>query len=274
MSARGQCVRELEQLCERGDAMRRLVAVEVEVQAGDGEARPRAGLPEAIDEPQDLVRSQPEARRCREVGREPECDGHVAVRTLGDLGQQAQLVGIVDHDRDARGDAQLQECARLDRSRHHHVCGRHVAREHLKQLPLAGDVDSQARAPGLVDERQRLVGLAGEEDLQIDAGDGGRVPELPRVAGERRRIQHVERRSVALDPLRKLLGVSAELDLPGLEAGRQRDDAFTARSHPGGGIGGLEVHAHAGARSRGPRRALSRYSSRQRCTIRRAQRSA
>ena len=154
------------------------------------------------------------------------------------------------------------------------VCGRHVAREHLKQLPLAGDVDSQARAPGLVDERQRLVGLAGEEDLQIDAGDGGRVPELPGVAGERRRIQHVERRSVALDPLRKLLGASAELDLPGLEAGRQRDDAFTARSHPGGGIGGLEVHAHAGARSRGPRRALSRYSSRQRCTIRRAQRSA
>src|SRR6185295_18781068 len=72
MSARGQCIGELEQLSERGDAFRRLVAVEVEVQAGDGEARPRTGLPEAIDEPQDLVRPQPEARRCREVGGEPE----------------------------------------------------------------------------------------------------------------------------------------------------------------------------------------------------------
>jgi hypothetical protein len=122
----------------------------------------------AVGERDDLGRRQAEAGVGGHLWCEAERDRHVAPGALGHIGEQRQLILVVDHHRRAGGHAQLQERERLDGGRDDDIFGRHVASEHLGELALAGDVDAEAAARRLVDQGQCLVGLAGEEDPQLD----------------------------------------------------------------------------------------------------------
>ena len=107
---------------------------------------------------------RPRERRARAAARPARLPRRAATSS-----EQPQLVLVVDHDGRARRDAELEQRARLHRRRHDDVGGRNAAIEHLLQLALARDVDPEPVADGLVDERERLVGLAGEEDPEVDA---------------------------------------------------------------------------------------------------------
>ena len=206
--------------------------------------------------------------RPREVGREPQRDRHVAARTRGDLGQQPQLVLVVDHDRGARGDAQLEQRARLDRCGHDDVGGRHAAR----RAPGAARARSATSTPEpararLVDERERLVGLAGEEDLEVDADERRPRPGAPPAL----RASGAGSRTLSGDPCARSTPRAARAARRARSARARGAPAAARRPHsplaPGSAIGGLQVHAHAGAPlAATSRRASSRYCSRQRCT--------
>lgn len=67
------------------------------------------------------------------------------------------------------------------------------APEHLTQFGLGRHVDTVAGRMRGVDEAERLIGLAGKEQSQVDAGLRGHADQFGGAATQRLGVQHVDR---------------------------------------------------------------------------------
>jgi len=114
---------------------------------------------------------------------------------------------------------------RLDGGGDYNVARDGAAVEHLAQLALTGDVNAESEAQRLIDEGDRLVRFAREEQPKGDRVRIRHGTEVGDVASERRDVEDVERRAVQGESICEGVGICALFDLPRLEPGGQRRDA-------------------------------------------------
>ena len=273
VSAPAQRVDQLEALA-RAPSTRSpaVVAVEMEVHAGDRSAvaRPPARSDRRAH---DLGRCEAEAVAARRGrGREPERDRHVAGRARPPP-RAARNSSSLSITTVAPAPRTAPAGSRLDRGGDDEVRGGHAARERLRELALARDVDSRARC-------RRASSTRASALLALRAKKISRsTPARAAARSARRRCAPAAPGSIRLsgDPCssihpREQLGPAAELELPGLEPGGQRHDPRTSRADA------RQCRALDAARScwrrRRARARRAMASSRQRWATRRAQRSA
>ena len=144
---------------------------------------------------------------------------------------QPKLIGVVDRDHRAALDAEFEQGSGLDRGGDDDVLGGYASVEHLLEFPFARDIDAMSKAHGLVDKRQRLVRLAGEEEPHLDIARCRGVRQLGGVACQRFRIDQVDGGPVLRHPSREAVGIGGQDFVPSLKAPSERHDAFAHRAH-------------------------------------------
>ena len=171
--------------------------------ARDHERSRRPLGPQAVDERKPLGGREPEAAgwcpRASAGARRSATGTLVAARSATAASRRSSSSLSIATVAPARC-AQLEQRTGLHGRGHDEVGRRDAALQRLSQFALARDIDPEPDATRLVDEGERLVGLAREVDLQVGAYAVGLPLELARVTGERGGVEHVERRSVPVEP--------------------------------------------------------------------------
>ena len=171
-------------------------------------------------------------RRWRQPDRDPR------LSFTANLAKKLELIRVVDHDRRAALEAELEHCPRLHRSGHHDGRGFDSAIQDLAELTLARHVDAMPEAACLVDEASAPCSPCARRRGGTARLASAAAPfELGRVSRQRPGLDQVDRRAVLFeqclpdDPDRPQAPLATARAVP--SAARRRRTSLALRSRRG-----------------------------------------